>query len=163
MGPGDVLFAVFTLFIIIALVASTLSRIGGRDPRLPHKVYPTVEHKTNKRQIDNMDEQRRRSAQALAELRLKGVGLDAKVELQYVFHSDKESNAKLLRSSLLERGYRVEVQRRVDGDNQFDVKGWTTLVLMTETELIGWTGQMCRMGIDFDCVFAGWGVDGKKP
>jgi len=84
------------------------------------------------------------------------------LKLEFFFYTDQESKAAALSQKLKDRSYSVERRRSAHEATVFVVTGWTSPIVMTESSVIEWGRDMCRLGFELDCDSDGWGTNPKQ-
>jgi hypothetical protein len=106
----------------------------------------------------NLRKQLELAPQTLGELRKHGVSGESSLRLEFFFYTNSREKAQALDASLDALRYQSSVARSAHDRRQFVVSGWSTPIRMDEADLLTWTENMCRLGLEKDCEFDGWGT-----
>jgi hypothetical protein len=106
----------------------------------------------------NLKKQAQLAPQTLAELRRHGVTSEATMRLEFFFYANSRPNADALNTRLTSLGYQSSANRNAHDRHLFVVNGWSTPLQMDEPNVVRWTQEMCRVGLEYDCEFDGWGT-----
>lgn len=111
----------------------------------------------------NLANQTVMAPQTVAELHRIGVAPGTTLRLEYSFYATSKANGEALMSALRGKGYSAECQPAADGSGLFCITGWSTPIAMHDEPVVGWTDEMCRLGLEHDAEFDGWGTSPEQP
>jgi hypothetical protein len=109
--------------------------------------------------LDNLAAQLEDVPKILRLLRENGVDDRTELKLEYFFYTDTEGKARMLSGSLQKLGYSPEHKRCPYDKKLFLINGWTPEMQMNEVTVAEWVKKMCRLGVDHDSEFDGWGTN----
>ncbi|MEW6410841.1 MAG: ribonuclease E inhibitor RraB [Candidatus Zixiibacteriota bacterium] len=107
---------------------------------------------------ETIQQQASGAREVLAQLRQAGVTDQMERKLEYFFYTNTETNASDLAAALAGKGYAGAYGPADEQSGLFLVTGWTTDILMSDSVVIDWSAEMCRLAFDHDCQFDGWGT-----
>ena len=100
--------------------------------------------------------------QTLEQLRGYDVTSKSSLKLEYFFYTNSADKASAMTSVLEPLNYTASFQQIEPEDEIYVITGWTIPMRMDEPTVVGWTGEMCRLGYKHDCSFDGWGTNPEQ-
>jgi regulator of RNase E activity RraB len=118
---------------------------------------------TEKAYEKNLANQIGLAPQTVAALHRIGVSPGSALRLEYFFYAKAKANGEALVSALRGKGYSAECRPAADGSDLFCITGWSTSIAIDDEPVVGWTAEMCRLGLAHDAEFDGWGTTPEQP
>lgn len=110
----------------------------------------------------NLQRQTTMAPQTLEQLRGYGVTSESLLKLEFFFYTNSAEKASAMATKLGQLRYDVSAQQPDPNENLYVITGWTIPMLMDESTVESWTGEMCRCGFQHDCEFDGWGTNPEQ-
>ena len=150
---GGFITRLLMLLIITASFGALLGcKPGGSENRFKSEAEYT----------ENRVQQLAMTPKILAQLRQHGVTDESELSVEYFFHTDMLEKASQLAGKLTSLGYTSGSGHSAKDKKLVVVTGKTIPMKMDDKTVLDWTDRMCDLGRQFDCEFAGWGVNPKQ-
>lgn len=130
-----------------------LASLFGRSSKEPARFVSEPEF------VQNLAKQKQMTPQTLAQLREHGVTESSSRRIEFFFYTNTDGKAQGLAASLCGLGYQAGGAAAATDKRLRVVTGWTTPMKVSDSVMVAWTDQMCRLGYDHDAEFDGWGTN----